>query len=38
MMKFACIRQLEIIGEASNQITKEIKEDFQRLNGNKLLE
>ncbi len=28
MMRFACIKQLEIIGEASNHITSETKEQF----------
>ena len=28
MMRFACIKQLEIIGEASNHISKETKERF----------
>ena len=28
MMRFACIKQLEIIGEASNQITDDVKSKF----------
>ena len=28
MMRFACIKQMEIIGEASNHISDEIKEQF----------
>ncbi len=28
MMRFACIKQIEIIGEASNQISEEIKSKF----------
>lgn len=28
MMRFACIKQLEIIGEASNHISKELKSEF----------
>ena len=28
MMKFACIKQMEIIGEASNHITDEVKSRF----------
>jgi len=36
MMRFACIKQLEIIGEASNQVSEEVKERFL-LSGGKLL-
>ncbi|MEN9339920.1 MAG: hypothetical protein RIQ62_1232 [Bacteroidota bacterium] len=28
MMRFACIKQMEIIGEASNHITQETKDRF----------
>jgi uncharacterized protein with HEPN domain len=31
MMRFACIKQLEIIGEASNHITAETKEKFSLI-------
>lgn len=31
MMKFACIKQLEIIGEASNHISEDIKEKFTTI-------
>jgi len=31
MMRFACIKQLEIIGEASNHITPETKEKFSSV-------
>lgn len=31
MFRFACIKQLEIIGEASNHITIEIKTKFQEI-------
>jgi len=31
MMKFACIKQLEIIGEASNYISEEIKSKFSTI-------
>ena len=31
MMRFACIKQLEIIGEASNHITSETKEKFSSV-------
>ena len=30
MMRFACIKQMEIIGEASNHITIELKSEFGR--------
>ena len=38
MMRFACIKQMEIIGEASNHISDQLKENLLRLNGIKLLE
>lgn len=31
MMRFACIKQLEIIGEASNHISKEMKKTFSEI-------
>ena len=31
MMKFACIKQMEIIGEASNHISDEIKDKFSEI-------
>ncbi len=31
MMRFACIKQMEIIGEASNHISQEIKEKFSTI-------
>jgi uncharacterized protein with HEPN domain len=31
MMRFACIKQLEIIGEASNHISDEIKTGFSTI-------
>jgi uncharacterized protein with HEPN domain len=31
MMRFACIKQLEIIGEAGNQISDEIKTSFSTI-------
>jgi len=31
MMRFACIRQMEIIGEASNHITDETKSNFSSI-------
>ena len=31
MMKFACIKQMEIIGEASNQISEEVKVKFSTI-------
>lgn len=31
MMKFACVKQVEIIGEASNYITPEIKHQFKNI-------
>jgi len=31
MMKFACIKQMEIIGEASNQVSEEIKFAFSTI-------
>ncbi len=31
MMRFACIKQMEIIGEASNQISEDIKNKFSDI-------
>lgn len=31
MMRFACIKQMEIIGEASNHISTELKSKFQEI-------
>lgn len=31
MMRFACVKQLEIIGEASNHISNEIKSEFSTV-------
>jgi uncharacterized protein with HEPN domain len=31
MMRFACIKQMEIIGEASNHISPEIKDKFSEI-------
>ncbi len=31
MMRFACIKQMEIIGEASNHISEEIKNQFSEI-------
>lgn len=31
MMRFACIKQMEIIGEASNHLTQEIKDKFSTI-------
>ncbi len=31
MMRFACIKQLEIIGEASNHISEEVKSQFTTI-------
>jgi uncharacterized protein with HEPN domain len=31
MMRFACIKQLEIIGEASNHVTDEVKSKFSSV-------
>ena len=36
MMRFACIKQMEIIGEASNHISDETKLNLLLLNGHKL--
>jgi uncharacterized protein with HEPN domain len=31
MMRFACIKQMEIIGEASNHVSEEIKSKFSQV-------
>jgi uncharacterized protein with HEPN domain len=31
MMRFACIKQMEIIGEASNHVTDEVKSEFSSV-------
>jgi uncharacterized protein with HEPN domain len=31
MMRFACIKQMEIIGESSNQISDEVKSKFSNV-------
>ena len=31
MMRFACIKQMEIIGEASNHVSEEVKADFSGI-------
>lgn len=36
MMRFACIKQLEIIGEASNHISEEIKLKFTTVQWNQI--
>lgn len=36
MMRFACIKQLEIIGEASNHISIEVKSQFSNIEWNQL--
>jgi uncharacterized protein with HEPN domain len=35
-MRFACIKQLEIIGEASNHISIEVKSQFSNIEWNQL--
>jgi uncharacterized protein with HEPN domain len=37
MMRFACIKQLEIIGEASNHITPETKEKFSSVEWSQII-
>lgn len=36
IMRFACVKQLEIIGEASGQITEETKQQFPEVEWNKM--
>jgi len=31
MMRFACVKQLEIIGEASNHVSDELKQNFSEI-------
>jgi len=31
MMRFACIKQMEIIGEATNHVTEEVKAEFSEV-------
>lgn len=38
MMRFACVKQMEIIGEASKHLSPELKANSPTLNGFKLLE
>lgn len=33
MMQFACVKQLEIIGEAANHLTPHFKNSIQKFNG-----
>lgn len=37
MMRFACIKQMEIIGEASNHITDETKEKFSFIEWSQII-
>ncbi len=37
MMRFACIKQMEIIGEASNQISDEIKAKFSEIEWSQII-
>ncbi len=37
MMKNACIRQLEIIGEACNRISEDIKQKFPQIEWNQII-
>ena len=32
MMRFACVKQLEIIGEAANRVTDELKQGYPHIN------
>lgn len=36
MMRFACVKQLEIIGEASGQISEETKQQFSAVQWNQM--
>ena len=36
MMRFACIKQMEIIGEASDHISEEIKTQFSEIERNQI--
>ena len=37
MMRFACIKQLEIIGEAGNHISTEIKSNFSKIEWSQII-
>lgn len=37
MMRFACIKQLEIIGEASNHISDELKSKFTKIEWSQII-
>lgn len=37
MMRFACIKQMEIIGEASNHISDQLKENFTEIEWNQII-
>ncbi len=37
MMRFACIKQMEIIGEASNHVSEEIKTQFSEIEWNQII-
>lgn len=37
MMRFACIKQLEIIGEAGNHVTAETKENFSSIEWSQII-
>jgi uncharacterized protein with HEPN domain len=37
MMRFACIKQIEIIGEASNHISEELKDSFEDIEWRKIV-
>jgi uncharacterized protein with HEPN domain len=37
MMRFACIKQIEIIGEASNHISEELKDRFEDIEWRKIV-
>ncbi len=37
MMRFACIKQMEIIGEASNHISEEVKNNFSEIEWNQII-
>ena len=37
MMRFACIKQMEIIGEASNHLSKKLKADFSDVEWSQII-
>lgn len=37
MMKFACVKQLEIIGEASNHLSDDLKANFSTINWSQIV-